>query len=144
MHVTLSTQKANRQHLALNVNILANLLEANEYEVAPDSFIAEAKVSDVVVWQLMTLHKRLITKHKETFWINVENKIVGGRELFRVKNILHTKNPIVSQFDILLEQGHITVDFLICRRGGGDTYSFKIDSKSRDSLFPQSETYVIN
>lgn len=144
MHITLSTQKANRQHLALNVNILANLLEANEYEVVPDSFIAETKVSDVVVWQLMSLHKRLTTKHKETFWINVENKIAGGREFFRVKNILHTKNPIVSQFDILLEQGHITVDFLICRRGGGDTYSFKIDSKSKASLFPQSEIYVIN
>ena len=27
----------------------------------------------------------------------------------------HTKNPIPSQFDILLEQGKITVDFLLCR-----------------------------
>ena len=37
-----------------------------------------------------------------------------------------SKNPIPSQFDILLEQGKITVDFLLCRDSGGDTYSFKV------------------
>lgn len=94
IHVTLSASEPNAQHLALNVNLLTNLLEANEYETHPGTSSTKAKVSDVVVWQLMSLHKRLLT--------------------------------------------------LICRRCGGDTYSFKIDSKSRASLFPQSETYVIN
>lgn len=144
MHVTLSASEPNAQHLALNVNLVTNLLEANEYRTLNNSSDAKTKVADVVVWQLMLLHKRLLTKHKETFWIDVENKLDRGRELFRVKDILHTKNPIASQFDILLEQGHITVDFLICRKSGGDTYSFKIDSKSKASLFPQSETYMIN
>ena len=57
---------------------------------------------------------------------------------------MHTKNPISSQFDILLDQGLITVDFLLCRKTGGDTYSFKINSKARPLLIPQSETYIIN
>jgi hypothetical protein len=54
------------------------------------------------------------------------------------------KNPIPSQFDILLEQGKITVDFLLCRDSGGDTYSFKVGKKDRALLFPESETYSIN
>lgn len=144
MHVTLKALHPNPQHLALNVNMLADLLEANEYSTTENEDGTYKKVNDVVVWQLMTLHQRLLTKHHETFWIDVENKIENNKEYFRVKNIVHTKNPIVSQFDILMEQGHISVDFLLCRRTGGDAFSFKIDGKSRPLLFPQSETYVIN
>lgn len=144
MHVTLKALHPNPQHLALNVNMLADLLEANEYNPVANENGTYKKVNDVVVWQLMTLHQRLLTKHHETFWIDVENKIEKDKEYFRVKDIVHTKNPIVSQFDILLEQGHISVDFLLCRRTGGDAFSFKIDAKSRPLLFPQSETYVIN
>lgn len=66
-----------------------------------------------------------------------------GREFFRVSKIIHTKNPIISQFDILLGQGLITVDFLLCRDSGGDTYSFKIKGKARPLLFPQNETYTL-
>lgn len=146
MHVTLKARHPNPQHLALSVSFLADLLEANEYalDVGASDANAYKKVNDVVVWQMMALHKNLLTKHHETFWIDVENKVDADKELFRVKDILHTKNPLVNQFDTLLEQGHISVDFLLCRRTGGDTYSFKIDGKSRSLLFPQSETYIIN
>ncbi|WP_051220329.1 MvaI/BcnI family restriction endonuclease [Prevotella sp. AGR2160] len=144
MHVTLKSLCPNPQHLALNVNMLSDLLEANEYSPIENEDGSYKKVDDVVVWQLMTLHQRLLTKHRETFWIDVENKVEQNKEFFRVKDIVHTKNPIVNQFDILMEQGHISVDFLLCRRTGGDTYSFKIDAKSRPLLFPQSETYIIN
>lgn len=144
MHITLKAQHPNPQRLALNVNFLADLLEANEYALDARKPYAYKKVNDVVVWQMMTLHKALLTKHRETFWIDVESRKDAGREMFRVKDILHTKNPLMNQFDTLLEQGHISVDFLLCRRTGGDTYSFKIDGKSRHLLFPQSETYVIN
>jgi hypothetical protein len=41
-------------------------------------------------------------------------------------------------------QGKITVDFLLCRDSGGDTYSFKVGKKDRALLFPESETYIIN
>ena len=83
----------------------------------------------------------MLTKHRETFWIEAETKREAGREFFKVTQILHTKNPIPSQFDILLDQGEITVDFLLCRDSGGDTYSFKIKSKARPLLFPESDTY---
>ena len=147
MHVTLRSHNPNPQKLALNVNVAKALLEANEY-TENEKFNGKnkkyKKVRDVAVWQLLTLHERLITKHHETFWINVENRIECGKEYFRVKDIVHTKNPIVPQFDTLLDQGSITVDFLLNRRTGGDTYSFKIASKARPLLFPESETLIIN
>lgn len=90
----------------------------------------------MAAWQLINLHDRLLAKYHETFWIDVETQKDHGRELFRVSEILHTKNPIPSQFDILLDQGQITVDFLLCQDSGGDTYSFKIKSKTRSLLFP--------
>lgn len=89
------------------------------------------------------VNKRL-TKHREIFWIDVENQIDHNKEYFRVKDTVHTKNPIVNQFVILMKQGHISVDFLLCRRTGGDAFSFKIDGKLRPLLFPQSETCIIN
>lgn len=148
LNITLRALKPNPQRLALNVNLLKDLLEANEYLPDIDHEGAFKKVDDVVVWQMVALHRALLEKHHETFWVDVENRVEDGREWFRVKNILHTKNPIVNQFDILMEQGHITVDFLLCRskdgKSRGNTYSFKIEKSYRKLLFPQSETYIIN
>lgn len=141
LHVTLTANRPNPQGLGLLVQPQLGLLEAGEFSqivLADGSF---KKVNDVAAWQLMNLHERLLTKHHETFWIDAETKKESGREYFRVTEILHTKNPIPSQFDILLDQGQITVDFLLCRDSGGDTYSFKIKSKARPLLFPQSDTY---
>ena len=144
LHVTLSALKPNAQGLGLNVEYTKNWLEANEYARTPNGEGQYKKLNDVSVWQLLDLHNRLLTKHRETFWIDVDTRIVSDREYFRVLSIDHTKNPIPSQFDILLEQGKITVDFLLCRDSGGDTYSFKVGKKDRALLFPESETYIIN
>lgn len=147
MHVTLRSHIPNPQGLALNIDEITALLEANEYAInkTPDrSKNPYKKVNDVIVWNLMTLHERLQMKHHETFWINVENRKENGKELFRVKDIVHTMNPVVSQFDVLLDQGFITVDLLLNRITGGDTYSFKITSKARSLLFPKSRHLIVN
>ena len=141
LHVTLSANKPNQQGLGLLVQPQLGLLEADEFSTIPLDDGTFRKINDVVVWKLIKLHERLLTKHRETFWIDAETKIEFGREFFRVSEILHTKNPIPSQFDVLLDQGQVTVDFLLCRDSGGDTYSFKIKGKARPLLFPQSETY---
>lgn len=141
LHVTLTANRPNSQGLGLLVQQQLGILEADEFskiELADGTF---RKINDVAAWQLMNLHERLLTKHHETFWIDAETKKESGREYFRVTEILHTKNPIPSQFDILLDQGQITVDFLLYRDSGGDTYSFKIKSKARSLLFPQSDIY---
>lgn len=144
LHVTLSALRPNPQGMVLNLNVEKDRLEANEYQlIVNDKGICE-KLNGIAVWQLVDLHKRLLTKHHETFWIDVGSSVRGNQEFFRVTTIEHTKNPILSQFDTLLAQGKITVDFLLCRNTGGDTYSFKVGRKDRHLLFPDSVTYVIN
>lgn len=121
--------------LFLNINHENELLELQAESI---------KIEDVAAWRLIKLHNRLLTKHRETFWIEVENELNDGKEFFRYKQIEHTKNPNVGQFDLLLEQDLITVDLLLCRPSGhGDTYSFKIKRKGMPMLFPESVTYDI-
>lgn len=141
LHVTLTANRPNPQGLGLLVQPQLGLLEADEFSLIALDDGTFRKVNDVAAWRLIKLHERLLTKHRETFWIDAETKHESGREFFRVSEILHTKNPIPSQFDVLLDQGQITVDFLLCRDSGGDTYSFKIKGKAKPLLFPQSETY---
>lgn len=143
LHVTLTANRPNPQGLGLLVQPQSGLLEADEFDLSAMEDGSFRKVKDVAAWQLINLHERLITKHHETFWIEAETRKESGREYFRVSQILHTKNPITSQFDVLLEQGQITVDFLLCRDSGGDTYSFKIKGKARQLLFPQSDMYKL-
>ena len=121
--------------LFLNVNQADELLELQA---------KRRKVEDIAAWRLVKLHQRLQTKHRETFWIEIENKLNNGKEYFRYKQIEHTKNPNIGQFDVLLEQNLITIDLLLCRPSGhGDTYSFKIKKKGMASLSPESILYTI-
>lgn len=130
---TVQCSPPNSQSLFLNVNKNEELLELR----------AQMKrKKDVAAWRLMKLHHRLLTKHHETFWIEVENEKYDGKEYFRYKRIEHTRNPNVGQFDVLMEQNIITVDLLLCRPSGrGDTYSFKIKKKGMPLLFPESVIY---
>lgn len=132
---TVQCTPPNSNMLFLNVNYLNELLELQA---------ERQKIEDIAVWRLVKLHQRLQTKHRETFWIEVENELNDGKEYFRYKQIEYTKNPNVGQFDVLLEQNIITVDLLLCRPSGhGDTYSFKIKKKGMPLLFPESLIYII-
>lgn len=144
LHITLSANRPNQQGLGLLIQPQYGRLEADEFSQMPLEDGTFRKIDDVAAWHLIKLHERLLTKHRETFWIDAETKIDNGREYFRCTKILHTKNPIPAQFDVLLEQGLITVDLLLCRRSGGDTYSFKIKSAARSLLFPESDTYNLS
>jgi len=132
---TVQCAPPNSQDLFLNVNQQKALLELQAQK---------SRVKDVAAWRLLKLHQRLSTKHHETFWIEVENTIHDNKEYFCYKQIEHTRNPNIGQFDILLEQNLITVDLLLCRpSGNGDTYSFKIKKKGMPLLFPESIIYTI-
>lgn len=147
---TLYCSKPNSQNLRLNMNYPQNLLEIEEdRKLGEEEF---KKIADVAVWRLQTLHQCLLTKHHETFWIEVDTRTgEHGQEQFRFNKIEHTKNPIVSQFDILLEQSMITVDLLLGRpkvdlktgdpKKGGDAVSFKIKKSAAGLLFPETLTY---
>lgn len=148
---TLYCKAPNSQSLRLNMNYPDNLLEIEEdRKIAEDVY---KKIADVAVWRLQTLHQCLLQKHHETFWIEVDSRLgEQGQEQFRFNKIEHTRNPNVSQFDILLEQSMITVDLLLGRpkvdlatgkpKKGGDAVSFKIKKSAAGLLFPQSKFYT--
>ena len=148
---TLYCKAPNSQSLRLNMNYPDNLLEIEEdRKIAEDVY---KKIADVAVWRLQTLHQCLLQKHHETFWIEVDSRLgEQGQEQFRFNKIEHTRNPNVSQFDILLEQSMITVDVLLGRpkvdlatgkpKKGGDAVSFKIKKSAAGLLFPQSKFYT--
>lgn len=136
LYCTVSSIVRNSQGLMLKLdNNTRQLLENSD----------KSNIGDFVVWGLETLHKRLLEKHNETFWITADSKIIDGKEFFQYKKVEHTKKPIVSQFDILLEQGIITLDHLIKRKVTGRVVEkgpiFKLKPNSLDLLFPPSQSY---
>lgn len=138
---TVSCAAPNAQGLGMSLYPLEEIL-AIEEKVAKEGKgeVNFFKAADVALWQLPVLHRRLLEKHHETFWIEVESRQEGGREFFRPTLVEHTKNPVVSQFDNLLNAGYITVDLLLSRpSGNGDTVSFKMSKRALPMLFPESE-----
>jgi len=136
LYCTVSAITRNSQGLTLKVDSDINQLIENSDKQG---------VGDFVVWTLDKLHERLLEKHKETFWVAADTMQIDGREHFQYKQVEHTKKPIVSQFDILLEQGVITLDHLIKRNSKGKVVEkgpiFKIKPNSLDLLFPPSDCY---
>ncbi len=136
LYCTVSAITRNSQGLTLKVDSDINQLIENAEKQG---------VGDFVVWTLDKLHERLLEKHKETFWVAADTVHIDGKEHFQYKQVEHTKKPIVSQFDILLEQGVITLDHLIKRNSKGKVVEkgplFKIKPNSLDLLFPPSNIY---
>jgi len=136
LYCTVSGITTNSQGLSLKVDHDINhLIESSK----------EKEIGDFAVWTLEKLHARLIEKHKETFWVAADTISIGGKEHFLYKAVEHTKRPITSQFDILLEQGIITLDHLIKRNSKGKVVEkgplFKIKPNSLNLLFPPSSHY---
>ena len=136
LYCTVSAITRNSQ--GLNVRIDSEIKQLIENSDKPE-------VGDFVVWTLDKLHNRLKSKHKETFWVEAESIRIDGREHFQYKLVEHTKKPITSQFDLLIEQGIITLDHLIKRNSKGKVVEkgplFKIKPKGIELLFPPSESY---
>jgi hypothetical protein len=138
LYCTVSTLVRNSQGLKLKINSeVSQLIENSD----------KSSIGDFVIWGLETLHKRLLEKHNETFWIAADSITIDGKEHFQYKKVEHTKKPIVSQFDILLEQGIISLDHLIKRKLTGSVVEkgplFKIKPNSLDLLFPPSRSYSL-
>lgn len=139
LYCTVSAIVKNSQGLKLKLNTdIGHLIETSE----------KTTVGDFVIWGLETLHARLLEKHNETFWISADSILIDGKEHFIYKKVEHTQKPIVSQFDILLEQGIITLDHLIKRTLSGKVVEkgplFKIKPNALNLLFPPSQIYQLS
>jgi len=136
LYCTVSAITRNSQ--GLNLRLDTDIKQIIENSDKPE-------IGDFVVWTLENLHNRLHEKHRETFWVEADSTIIGGKEHFQYKSVEHTKKPISSQFDLLIDQGIITLDHLIKRNSVGKVVEkgplFKIKPKGLDLLFPPSEKY---
>jgi hypothetical protein len=139
LYCTVSATNRNSQGLSLRID--SDLKQLVENSKKPE-------IGDFIVWTLENLHKRLLEKHKETFWVEAESTFIDGLEHFKYVKVEHTKKPITSQFNILIEQGIITLDHLIKRNSAGKVVEkgplFKIKPNGIDLLFPPSEKYNLN
>lgn len=138
LYCTVSATAKNSQGLSLNLDQdIKQLVENSD----------KPEVGDFVVWSLQTLHNRLLEKHKETFWVEADCSYMDGKEYFQYTLVEHTRSPIVSQFDLLVDQGIITLDHLIKRNQEGRVVEkgplFKIKPKGIDLLFPPSEKHLL-
>jgi len=139
LYCTVSTSSRNAQGLQLRVDHdLEYLYEHSD----------QPSYGDFAVWTLEKLHERLLEKHKETFWVAARSIKVGSEEYFQFERVEHTKQPMVSQFNILLEQGIITLDHLIKRKPSGRISEkgpiFKITQEGLSLLFPPSKQYDLS
>lgn len=138
LYCTVSALVKNSQGLTLKLDSKINQLLENS---------DKANIGDFIAWNLETLHNRLLEKHNETFWIAADSIIIDTKEHFQFKKVEHTRKPIVTQFDILLEQGIITLDHLIKRKPTGSVVEkgpiFKIKPNALNLLFPPSQSYSL-
>lgn len=138
LYCTVSTRTTNSQGLSFALDEKAGTL--NEMS-------NQAEIGAFASWYLKDLRETLAKKHNETFWVSADVKELGGHDHFMFRDVMHTRKPIVSQFDILIEQGEITMDHLIKRNSKGRVSEkgplFKINSPSLALLFPPSKTYAL-
>ncbi len=139
LHQTLSTKKNKR-----NLKLL--LEEKDIYGGLESNNIFEKDV----YWSLEELQKRITAKHKETFWIDVETKGSGINEEFKYRSITHTSDVDIGVVPLLLEQGMITLDYVLWEKGknwksytkkSGYDYLWKIKKKNLDTLFKYIKIY---
>ncbi|MCT7581446.1 MvaI/BcnI family restriction endonuclease [Aliarcobacter butzleri] len=139
LYCTVSSKVINSQGLSLKTNLEKDLLI--EYSNKPE-------IGEFAVWTLTNLKSRLLEKHNETFWIDAESELIDGIEHFHLKKVLYTKKPDSYIFQLLLEQGEITIDHLIKKNEHGKVIEkgplFKISKKGFTVLFPEPIEYNLN
>jgi len=139
LNCTVSAANTNSQGLTFAIDDKRGILN----EVSPSS-----EHGAFASWYLSELRDALAAKHAETFWIAAKVHGIDGREHFEFTDVTHTRKPILTQFDILVEQGEITMDHMMKRLDSGRAHergpSFKIASGSLDLLFPPPRTYELS
>ncbi|MFI3171810.1 MAG: MvaI/BcnI family restriction endonuclease [Eubacteriales bacterium] len=140
LNCTLKAHIPNPQGLYLEVDVERDLL-INYY--SKNDVIARY----VAQWNFMLLKQRLLEKHHETFWVKAVSQMEDGLEYFRYDKIVHTKNPNASLFPQLIDEGIITVDYIMHRKPSGVVrdhgFPFKINPKKIELLFPEPKVYEL-
>ena len=73
----------------------------------------------VSAWKLESLVHSLQEKHKETFFVKAESKLIDGVEYFKYKKVIYTSNPNTSVLFALFDEDKITLDLAIHLKENG-------------------------
>jgi hypothetical protein len=147
-------QEKNRLQLYCSVyatseNRLGFRLNLNEIARDLEEFHKDTPRQPIAVWAMDTLHNSLQKKHAETFWIKAGTEIrPDGEEFFNLRSIIHTKRPILPQFDAFIMEGQICMDHTIYEEGsraGDHGYLFRVRQENFTKLFTgEPRTYQLS
>lgn len=94
------------------------------------------KPKDFAIWTFKKLHERLEEKHKKTFWVKAEKKIMNGDQYFKYTKVDYTSNPNTHLFFDMIEKDIVTMDHLIKGKNEKGPL-FKIFPKNIQKLIPK-------
>jgi hypothetical protein len=139
LRCTVNSIKPNAQNLKLAVD--------SEKDWVSEDLCLNSVQEHLLVWTGELLRNRLAEKHPETLWIECDTSTDSdGKEVFFIRKIYYTHQPLLSRFLPLVEEGKITLDHMCgYRKRSNDTkYTFsergpswKIHSKDLAFLFPE-------
>lgn len=132
LYITVN-HKPNNQGLYLDIDD-NNLLVLQNHQVNNE------KITTTCNWKYNVLKDALLKKHPSTIWIYAEFKIENHITYFRYNTFELTKNPIFSQFLLLIQEGEITYDWRARVKKDGSRAkdkgnAFRISNRSRNQLF---------
>lgn len=96
------------------------------------------------IWDYSNIDQRIRKKHPKTAWILAEHTELDGENYFKYTALEITQKPSLSQFMLLINEGHLTFDWRGRVREDGTGYkdkghAFRLKSKYRSSLFGELE-----
>ena len=100
---------------------------------------------DDVLWEISVLQNALKKKHKQTFWVKAETRRMNGSEEFLYFEGAFTREPNVEALPLLLEAGHVFVDYTIKRLPNGSHkdqgYPFRMRKTNLEFLFGKPKIF---
>lgn len=96
------------------------------------------------MWDYDEIKSKINEKHPKTAWIVADHKIINGENYFKYTGLEITQKPLLSQFMLLINEGHLTFDWRGRVRKDGTGYKdkghpFRLKPKYRSSLFGELE-----
>jgi len=140
LYETFKSSRVNAYDLYLKTNATNESLDLMH---SSSRDITDTSNNYVSSWKLETLVNSLKEKHKETFFVKAESKLIDGIEYFKYDKVIYTSNPNTAILFTLFDEDVITLDLAIHQQENGVARDygalFKIFPKDLPLLFGEEE-----